>query len=87
MDYERDAEVLQPLANRYAISLAETEVNHGGREFSLLSRIQRRVNVAGRDDRGTSPSQGLLSVERNEEFVFDDENQPTSKRLSLHDDP
>ena len=64
VDYERDAEVLQPLANRYAISLAETEVDHGGREFSLLSHIQRHINVAGRDDFGAGLSQGLLEIER-----------------------
>ena len=52
MDDEGDAQALQSLANRYAISLAKTEVDHRGRELSLLSHIQRRINVAGRDDFG-----------------------------------
>jgi hypothetical protein len=50
VDDEGDAQALQSLANRYAISLAKTEVDHRGREFRLLSHVQRRINVAGRDD-------------------------------------
>jgi hypothetical protein len=60
VDYERDAEVLQPLANRYAISLAETEVNHGSREFSLLSHIQRKPPVSTAD---TTCAQGARALQ------------------------
>jgi hypothetical protein len=87
MDHKGNAETLKSLANRCAISLAETEVDHRCRESGVIAHVQSSFDVACGDNLRSGRAQSRLQIERDKKLVLDNENKSPGKWRGLHHDP
>ncbi|MFZ0849124.1 MAG: hypothetical protein WAO08_07975 [Hyphomicrobiaceae bacterium] len=84
VQHERNASVLQALAERGALTVAQAEVHHSCRQIRMVCEAQPIRQVMRNSDGRALRFQTLCDVERDQRLVFDHQDHTSSEGEVSH---